>query len=56
MDKYGNKTRLGWNKYSVEVFEAIKPFRTDEYHFNQLNECTSAIQDNTGVTGLGSEP
>ena len=37
-------------------FEAIQPFRTDEYHFNQLNERASTIQDNTGATGLVSEP
>ena len=28
----------------------------DEYHFNQLNERASTIQDNTGATGLVSEP
>ena len=28
----------------------------DEYRFNQLNERASTIQDNTGATGLVSEP
>ena len=28
----------------------------DEYHFNQLNERASTIQDNTGAIGLVSEP
>ena len=28
----------------------------DEYRFNQLNECASATLDNTGTTGLVSEP
>ena len=28
----------------------------DEYHFNQLNERASTILDNTGTTGLVSEP
>ena len=28
----------------------------DEYHFNQLNKCASTMQDNTGATGLVSEP
>ena len=28
----------------------------DEYRFNQLNECASTIQDNTGITGSVSEP
>ena len=28
----------------------------DEYHFNQLNEHASIILDNTGITGLVSEP
>ena len=28
----------------------------DEYCLNQLNECASTIQDNTGATGLISEP
>ena len=28
----------------------------DEYRFNQLNECASTILDNTGATGLVSEP
>ena len=28
----------------------------DEYCFNQLNECASTIQDDTGATGLVSEP
>ena len=27
-----------------------------EYHFNQLNEHASTIQDNTDATGLVSEP
>ena len=27
-----------------------------KYHFNQLNKCVSTIQDNTGATGLVSEP
>ena len=30
--------------------------RMDEYRFNQLNERASTIQDNTGTTGLVSEP
>ena len=36
--------------------KAVEPFITDEYHFNQLNECAFTIQDNTGATGLVSEP
>ena len=28
----------------------------DEYRFNQLNKRASNIQDNTGATGLVSEP
>ena len=28
----------------------------DKYRFNQLNECASTILDNTGATGLISEP
>ena len=28
----------------------------NEYRFNQLNERASTIQDNTGATGLVSEP
>ena len=28
----------------------------DEYHFNQINEHASTIQDDTGATGLVSEP
>ena len=44
------------NEYSVEVSEAVQPFRMDEYRFNQLNEHASTIQDNTGATGLVSEP
>ena len=41
---------------SLDVFEAIEPFRTDKYRFNQLNERVTTIQDNTGATGLVSEP
>ena len=37
----------------MDVFEAIQPFRTDEY---RLNERASTIQDNTGATGLVSQP
>ena len=48
--------RLGWSEYSMNVFEAIEHFRTDEYHFNKLNEYAYTIQDNTGATGLVSEP
>ena len=28
----------------------------DEYHFNQINEHASTILENTGATGLVSEP
>ena len=28
----------------------------DEYHFNQINERASVTLDNTGTTGLVSEP
>ena len=28
----------------------------DEYRFNQLNECAFTILENTGTTGLVSEP
>ena len=28
----------------------------DEYHFNQVNEHVSTNEDNTGTTGLVSEP
>ena len=55
-DKYGNKTHYGWNKYGLEVFEAVQPFTLDKYRFYQLNERATAIQDNTGTTGLVSEP
>ena len=35
MDKYGNKTHLGWNEYSLEVFEAVYiAFRMDKWMFN----------------------
>ena len=47
---------LDWNEYSLEVFKALYPFKIDEYHFYQLNECASTIQDNNGTTGLESEP
>ena len=41
-DKYGNKTRLGWNEYSLELFEAVAiAFRTDEYLFPEFNESAS---------------
>ena len=40
----------------MDVFEAICPFRMDEYHFNEVNERVCTIQDNTGATGLVSEP
>ena len=30
-DKYGNKTYLGWNGYSLKVLGAVCPFRRDEY-------------------------
>ena len=40
----------------MDVFEAIQPFRTDEYRFDQINECASTIQDSTGATRLVSEP
>ena len=56
MDKYGKKMCLGWNEYSLKVFEAVEPFRTDENHFYQLNECAITIPDNTGATGLVSKP
>ena len=54
-DKYGNKTCLGLNEYSLELFQAIQPFRMDEYCFPQFNERAS-IQDNTDATGLVREP
>ena len=40
----------------MEVFEAVQPFRMDEYRFNLLNERASTIQHDTGTTGLVSEP
>ena len=55
-DKYGNKTRLGWKECSPDIIEAIECFRTDEYRFNQLNECATTMQDSTGTTGLVNEP
>ena len=55
-DKYGNKMHLGRKECSLDVFEAIEPYRMDEYYFNQLNDCATTIQDNTGATGLVSEP
>ena len=55
-DEYGNRTSLGWKEYSLDVFEAIEPYRMDEYRFIQLNEHASTILDNTGATGLVSEP
>ena len=53
MDKYGNKIRLDWNEYSLDVFDAVYPFRMDGYCINQL---TSTIQENASATGLVSEP
>ena len=44
------------SSYTLEVFDAIYPFRTDGYHFNQLNERVCTVQDNTGATALVSEP
>ena len=55
-DKYGNRMHLGWSESSLEVFEALWPFRMDEYCFNQLNERASTIEDKTGAIGLVSEP
>ena len=49
MDKYDNKMRLGKKECSLDVFEALEPFRMDEYRFNQLNECATTIQDSTGL-------
>ena len=40
-DKYGNKMRLGWNEYGLELLEVVKPFRTDEYRFPLFNERAS---------------
>ena len=37
-------------------FEAVQPFRKNEYCFPQFNERASTIQDNTGATGLVNEP
>ena len=48
--------RLGWKECSLDIFEAIEPFRMDEYRFNQLNEHATTMQGNTGATGLVSEP
>ena len=42
-DKHGNKMRLGWNEYSLELFEAVEPFRTDEYRFPEFNERASTM-------------
>ena len=42
-DKYGNKTRLSWNEYSLELYEAVLPFRMDEYRFPEFNEHASTI-------------
>ena len=38
------------------VWTFLRLYSLSEYRFNQLNEHTSTIQDNTGTTGLVSEP
>ena len=38
------------------MFDAIYPFRMDEYQLYQLNECAAIIQDDTSATGLISMP
>ena len=43
MDKYGNKTRLSCNEYSLELFEAVLPFRTDEHRVHEFTEHASTI-------------
>ena len=44
------------SSYNLEVFEAVWPFRKDEYCFDQIIEYATTIQDNTGAIGLVSVP
>ena len=36
-DKYGNKKRLGWKECSLDIFQAIEPFRMDKINIVLIN-------------------
>ena len=42
-DEYGNKTRLGWNEYNVEVLDAVHPLEwiSVEYQLNYEHAITT---------------